>query len=502
MWKLKELIWNWLIVRKFRSSTPRRVPVPTDTTPKVQRIPLVERYPSIPISNIFVGKHIPADENERIRLFACKVQAQLYRLIPPKKRGLSSIDPDPEVAISRAYAQRYRKQWSTPEMPKEYRGPIDLGRLAVAGPYFCYLQRAPEGGYEWDLRELGDYECHPGLRKLGVRVLFAVNGAARRLVPIEIECELGKCTPVDSNWQLAQKIALCAATTHLNLVRHFTGIHLALVGQVAIATRNTLSANHCVRRLLWPHTWGAQYSNELITELFMMKGGDFEEIFSFTHAGLCRLISDAYEKYDIRVIDPSVDVERREIIKGELDLPALENRLAHLDVFLSHTRRYLRQYYSCDRDLQEDTQIQGWVNELNRLVPGRVDGLLGDTLTIEGMAKFIAAYIYAGTVEHEVFGSGLWHYQLWTHAQPVRVYEDGRREPIDVYQRLVNYSLMFNVSRAPLLQDLSYMALDPAGKAAFSSFLAELAALQVNLDAEDPSHWKISPRVLEVSVNG
>ncbi|HSL08726.1 MAG TPA: hypothetical protein VK887_12250, partial [Pseudonocardiaceae bacterium] len=128
--------------------------------------------------------------------------------------------------------------------------------------------------------------------------------------------------------------------------------------------------------------------------------------------------------------------------------------------------------------------------------------LLGDKLTIEGAARLIAAYIYAGTVEHEVLGSGLWNYQLWTHVQPVRIYKDGRREPIDLYQRLVNYNFMLNVRRAPLLQDISHLALDTAGAAAFSTFLAELAALQASLAVENRPLWKVSPKILELSLNG
>jgi arachidonate 15-lipoxygenase len=405
------------------------------------------------------------------------------------------------VAVSSAYDQGHRKCLPSPVLPEEYQGPIDLGYLAVAGPYSCYLQRASDGGYEWDLRELDDYECHQGLRTLGVRVLFEVDEAVRRLVPVEIDCELGRCTPVQPGWELAQKIALCAATTHLSLVRHFNGIHLALVAQFAIATRNILPANHCVRRLLWPHVWGTHYSNELVMRVLMMKGGDFEETFSFTHAALCKLFADSYEKYDIRVIDPLIDADRRGILNGGFDLPALENRRAHLEVFRSHARRYLDLYYGSDQDLREDALLQKWVNELNRLVPGGVDRLLGDKLTIDGAARLIAAYIYVGTVEHEVLGTGLWNYQLWTQVQPVRVYQDGRREPIDVYQRLVNYNFILNVRRAPLLQDLSDLALDAEGAAAFSRFQADLYSLQARLESEDHAHWKMCPKILEVSVN-
>jgi len=30
-------------------------------------------------------------------------------------------------------------------------------RIAVASPYSCYLEAAPEGGYQWDFRQLDGY---------------------------------------------------------------------------------------------------------------------------------------------------------------------------------------------------------------------------------------------------------------------------------------------------------------------------------------------------------
>lgn len=502
-WKLKNRFWSWFIILKFRFNSPRRVPRPTDRGRSIRRIPLRERYPSIPISNILVADHVPADERKLLGQFASWLHARLCHRFPPEEPGLASINPDPNVTIDRAYHRRYRKHFRRPALPKEYQGPIDLGSLAVAGPYSCYLQRAHEGGYEWDLRHLGEYECHPGLRRLGVRVLFEVNQDTRRLEAVEIDCELGARKPGDPEWELAQKIALCAATTDVSLIRHFIGIHLALVAQFAMATRNTLPANHCVRRLLWPHMWASQYSNEMVTETSMMKGGEFEGIFSFTYDAVCKLLAKSYDDYDIRVINPSVDAHRRGISDGGFDLPALENRVAHWKVMHAHARRYLDLYYRCDQDLRDDAAVQAWVRTLDRFVPGGVRKLLGDKLTIDGAATLIAAYIYAGSVEHEALGSGLWDYQLWTHVQPVRVYKNGRRETIDVYQRLINYNFGVNVRRAQLLQDFSYMAgNDDAGAAAFSTFLAELTELQLRLKADQHEYWKIYPADLEASVSG
>jgi hypothetical protein len=85
-----------------------------------------------------------------------------------------------------------------------------------------------------------------------------------------------------------------------------------------------------------------------------------------------------------------------------------------------------------------------------------------------------------------VLGTGLWNYQLWGDVQRTRIYRSGQRERLDVYQRLVNYNLILNVSRAPLLQDFSYMALDRPGRQAFQTFLRGRPR-RIQLERERPS---------------
>ena len=72
-----------------------------------------------------------------------------------------------------------------------------------------------------------------------------------------------------------------------------------------------------------------------------------------------------------------------------------------------------------------------------------------------GVASLLATVIYLAVVEHEITGSGLWDYQLWSDTSPVRIYEDGRNVPVDVFQRLVNANLTLNVNRTMLLNDES-----------------------------------------------
>lgn len=499
---LRRTFWNLITILKFRTNRRRKVPVPVAEGRRIRPIPLRERYPAIPIDDILVADHVPPDEARRLPLAFCRFQPTLTRVFSPMQAGMPPVPADPHEAIDTAYTRGHRRLLPAPVIPDEYQGQVDLGQLAVAGPYSYYLHAVDGGGYEWDLRHLGEYEHHRGLRSLGVRVSFEADEHRRRVSATEIDCELGVCTPGDPQWGLAQRLALCAATNHLSLVRHFDWVHLATVSHVAVATRNQLPADHPLRRLLWPHVWGTQYSNELVTEVLLGRYGDFASVFSFTHPGLCRLFEDSYHRYDIAIYDPEADLQRRGLVAAPFDQPAWANRMAHFDVMLDHAQRYLGIYYRSDAELQDDADVAAWVEALNRMVPNGVGRVLGAEPTLHGLARLVAVLAYVGTVEHEVMGTGLWNYQVWTHVQPVRVRRDGQRDPVDVYQRLVNYNFLLNVRRAQLLDDYSYLALDAEGAAAFRRFRSDLRDLEERVAKEEHAWWRVRPSILEVSVNG
>jgi hypothetical protein len=501
MWAARKMLWNKIAISKFRAHKPATIPVPRDDSRALKVVSLASQFPRIQIANIRVADHVPADEASRLNSTFYDIQVALYGGLSPMEAGLPSIDADPNKALEEAYTSGHRSCFPTPTLPAEYQGPVDLGSVAVAGPYACYLERAPEGGYHWDLRGLARHEHYDGLYSLGVRVLFRVNEAARRLDAVRIDSELGSCTLGQPRWELATKLALCAATTHVSLVRHMNGVHLAAGGPFAIATRNCLPASHPLRRLLWPHMFGTQYSNELITKGLMAPGGDFDSIFSFTHRGMRTLFRESYEEYDLTVLDPRRDAERRGIADAGFDTPALANRQAHFDVIYAHALRYLRIYYASPAALRNDSAVVAWTETLDQLVPNGIRALLDQEITVESTARLVAAFIYMATVEHEILGTGLWNYQMWTHVQPVRVYRNLQREPLDVYQRLVNANFTLNVSRAQLVQDWSYLALDPAGAEAFREFKLALERLQQRVEAEPGAAWKISPAILEANIN-
>jgi hypothetical protein len=501
MWRWRRGFWNFFMEFKFRHAKPMVIPVPMVQTRPIVPVPFAQQFPQIPISGIMVADHVPSDESQLAAQAFCRLQLVLDRAFSPMESGLSQIDADPVAALADAYPASHRRSFPAPTRPAGFDPVIDLGRLAVDGPYSGYVTKKKKGVYQWDVSALEGFELHPGLRSPAAIVEFKLDVRSRSLRATRIDSELGSCAPGDRDWDLAQRLALCGVTTHLSLVRHFNWLHLMCGGPLSFTTRNCLLATHPVRRLLQPHVYATHSSNQMVTLDQMAPGGDFVNIFSFTHAGMCELFERTCADADLRRFNPGLDARLRGVDDAELNTPALENFTELFGVIRAHVERYLALYFGTDEAIAADEQLAAWVEHLDAYVSHGVDELAGAPLTLSGATDLIATLIYFTTVEHEVLGSGVWNYQLWPDVQPPRVYASGQRLPLDVYARLVNANFTLNVRRTPLMSDFSTLALDPRGAQAFRSFRDDLSALQVSMDAEPTTGWRIEPRMLKANIN-
>lgn len=500
-WAVRKRLWNRIILIKYQGNKPAHIPLPPVDRRPIRSVPLKEVFPSIPITGITVADHVPKDESSLVKRYFFKFQMLLISIFGPQQDGLPPVSDDSEVMLGKAYGKAKRKLFPAPGVPEAFKqASPDLGILAVAGPYSGYLRQIEDERWEWDLKELGEFEHWPGLYSLGVRAIFELDATGESLHCSVIECELGEIEPSDPRWELAKKIVLCAITTHVSLVRHFNGVHLAIGAKFSIATRNHLPHDHPVCRLLWPHIYGSHYSNDLVTLGQMAPKGDFPMVFSFTHAGMCDLFEQTYRRIKFEAYDPAEDASVAGGTGQKFKAPSHENLSAIFDVFLEHTRNYLRAYYASDVELQGDKAIKSWVGELDQITPNGVP-ITVSNITLEGVARLTAVFIYVVVVEHELRGSFLWNYQLWTNKQPIRVYKNGQREPVDVYQRLVNANMQLNVKRTKLAEDFSYIALDDRGADLFRSFRQRLFELQASTNGEARLLWKLYPDMLNANMN-
>ena len=497
-WPLRRRFWNAVTVAKYRSHPPDTIRAPRGGR-YVASVPLGWTYPSIAVRSIVGADRVPSDEAFRLQRLGTRALALLRGVVPPMEPSAAPIAADPGAALDDVYTPAHRRCYPRPVRPAELDDAAELGAVALASPYACYLTRA-NGAFRWDFGELARYDVHPGLRSPAAVVDFAAqpDGALRAE---RIRCEAGDVRPGEPDWPLARRLAMCAAANHLSLVRHFGWIHLAAGAAMAIATRNALPADHRLRRLLWPHVYGTAYSNEVITIGNLARGGDFESIFTFTRDATLRLLETTFDEFRLEAINPRLDAARRGITGAGFATPALDNRIALYDVIERHCARYLARAYPSDDALAADRAATAWLDALERALPNGVGAVAGEGVTVDGLTRLAATLIYLASVEHEIVGSGVWDYQAWPDEQPVRVARDGSRMKLDVYQRLVNANFTLNVHRTSLLTDFSGLALDEAGADAFRRFRAELLALQDRLDREPPQPWRMEPRRLKANIN-
>ncbi len=495
-WRIRRGFWNKFVTFKFRHQEPSVIPVPVKDGKAVKLIPIASAEKNIDIQGIVVGKRVPRDEAQPLKQAFTRFQGKLTRWYSPMQSGLPPVSADATAALTGAYTASHHTCFAAPE-----RTSSDLSELAVASPYASYLFAPRTGGYRWDLSFLSEFEVHAGLEKLGVVVDFKTNSSTARLEATSIETPHGTVVPGDAGWDTAARMALCSITTHTSLVRHFNWIHLTLGGPLAAITRNCLPAVHPIRRLLWPHIFGTQYSNDIITPLLLGKGGEFENVFSFTHIGLFQLFEATTGDFNLALINPLLDASFRGIAESGLHLPAQENRAALYRVFLAHTNRYLAVSYPSDDELVNDQALGQWIDTLDAQLPNGVRPVLGAETTRAGVASLLATIVYFASVEHEVTGSGVWDYQLWNDTSPVRMRTDGDRVPLDTYQRLINANFNLNVHRTMLLDDFSGLGLNAHGAETFRQFRRDLNDLQLDLDRSMPTPWRMEPKRLKANIN-
>ncbi len=508
IWILRRGIWNLLAWLKFFASRPLVIKKPSTAWRRINPKPMIQAIPAVPLHNVMVCARadVPKDERKWLHTAFYDFQVWLYTAFSPMQRCLPEIDADPQVALRKAFNGPRRRLFGAPRMPAEFLGSPDLGSLAVRGPYACYTQRSTQGAaWEWDLRILNHYQHHRGLMKIGSRVLFRVDKGRRSLEAYEIDCALGNSiAPNDPEWDQATKIVLCAASTHLSLVRHYNWVHLAGGAQLAIATRNSLSPNHPLFRLLWPYVYGTQQSNDMVTRGQMERGGDFETTFSLTFDGMCKLFDDTYLQYPHDVNDPQTDGNSRHVRGAGFDTPTQDNLEALFAVLHRFVRNYLEIYYPRkargNKSIHRDSETLAWLAELNALVPNGV-GVNPISFNWDQLARMLAGQLYLVTVQHEILGSFMWNYQLWTHRQPARIYSDFRRDPLDIYQRLVNSNFNLNVRRRPLMDNFDNIALDYRARLVMIQFQADLANLEAQMKSRPDAVWRLYPSQLKVNIN-
>ena len=102
LWPIRKRFWNQIAIRKFSANRPAVIPVPSDEGRSINAVSLASQFPGIPIPNIRVADHVPADEASTLKYYFYEFQVAMYGALAPTQPGLPSIDSDPQKALAEA----------------------------------------------------------------------------------------------------------------------------------------------------------------------------------------------------------------------------------------------------------------------------------------------------------------------------------------------------------------------------------------------------------------
>lgn len=246
-WKAKRWFWTRWHTLRYSLAKPQNIGPPRLNKGEIRTVALKDSDARIPAHKVQVFATLPKDEKSFGMRTSVAVALFLNRFVRPMRSGLPEIDPDIDKALSSGLSGGYAEGFRTPVLPDIYAGDEtpELGDLAVESPYSVFLERGSEGTLRMDFRMLGDFEHQSNLRSLGVIVRFSESSESGRLTAIEIDSDAyGTVHRGDSEWEASEALAVCAATTHMSLTRHFNYVHLVSGDHWETATRNNLPADH------------------------------------------------------------------------------------------------------------------------------------------------------------------------------------------------------------------------------------------------------------------
>ncbi len=260
---------------------------------------------------------------------------------------------------------------------------IEAGRLYLAD--YEILDGVQGGHFPKDYQK---YLCAP-------LALFAVpqdKDCFPSLVPVAIQCHQtpGLNNPIFTpppqgtpqkqqwSWLIAKTIVQIADGNYHELISHLGRTHL-LIEPFAIATQRQLAPNHPLGILLRPHFEGTLFINYGATVGLINKGGTVDAVLGGTLDESIRLSVEGVRGYPFEFNDSMLPktLESRGVndVNKLPDYPYRDDGLLIWDAIHQWVSNYLSLYYHNDQDVIEDTELQGWLQDLMANDGGRMTGI-------------------------------------------------------------------------------------------------------------------------------
>ncbi|XP_068671930.1 polyunsaturated fatty acid 5-lipoxygenase-like isoform X2 [Montipora foliosa] len=272
--------------------------------------------------------------------------------------------------------------------------------------------------------------------------LFAsakIKGTDRNeLVPVAIQMDYKPdsvvFTPSDGdNWMLAKLNVQVTDLGYSQMVEHLAKVHY-LMEPFCVSLKRTLAALHPLNQMLKYHCRGIVIPNTFGTPRLMDDQGFMDLLFAFGNEGALRLLRGGHQYATWEATDLRAQIKKRGLADKKLVpyFPYRDDIEQILQVIEKVAESYVNLYYDNDRDVQEDSELQAYANELsvNGTGPnggiGRIQGFPAKIGSKKDLVDIVARIISQVTIQHVAVNYELADYAVYEPNLPSKLYNDTR----------------------------------------------------------------------------
>lgn len=377
-----------------------------------------------------------------------------------------------------------------------------LERLAFLGIGQAHLAKLPESkwpdayyGIELDFMQTLD--VRPRLAKYGASAYFSKEGKVVRLVRGGQEY-----LPGCPQWEYVKMCFRGSLITCVTAVDHLLGIHAIVSNFLTTTSREQLSPNHPLRRLIKPFTFRSAYINYSAGMNLFSPGGFLHRAFALSEEGMAQTWKFGWATLSY---EPFPDMVRRMQI-DTMKIPLEEDGVELWAIFHEFVSNYVYLYYPEEQALCADAEVRAFMDETRRLMPPRAQmGNLNRATLVEFLTYSFfmvsAGHNFLGTVAEYVADPDFCP-TVWLEEQP----ECEQPSGLPVYA--VRAGLIMTATGFPqprLLDDFSGVMLDDKAKAVCREFREALTKQAAVVDKRNLSRRQpfqaLNPRFIELAVS-
>jgi arachidonate 15-lipoxygenase len=178
----------------------------------------------------------------------------------------------------------------------------------------------------------------------------------------------------EPSWQLAKYIVAAAHFMNHQMIAHLADTHL-VIEAITIATRNQLSEEHCVYKLLSPHFEGTLPINALAVTKLIRPGEAVDRLVGTNFDSNIHIVKNArlnsynFREYYLPTRLKNRGVDNTEVLKH---YPYRDFGTLIWNSIQSFVTGYLNVYYPHNESVEKDSKLQNWCREINLL--GKING--------------------------------------------------------------------------------------------------------------------------------